>query len=190
MSYRRVNQIARYLAVALLAAIASGCASGDALVVVTVDATRPVDGIADLRATASAGGQTMSYDLGASEAPFAIPPSRTFAVQVPAAISGVLTITVEARGQAGDVLATGEATTELAGGRSDVIIELGGSSVDGGTDLASPIVTAQSVWIAGGGSASAASHELNLSFGGVDTVGTAPAASAQLTTGFFVTQTF
>jgi hypothetical protein len=183
----------------------SGCASqGDSLVVVTVDSTSSITPVAVLHTTSTAGGRTLDHDFSGN-APFSIPPSKTFAVQVPSSIlgiSGAFMIHVEARDAAGLALAAGDgATTLMPGARSDVMVTLGAigadggtdGAVDGGVDLAPPAMAfpPAAVWISsGGGSAAAGKAQLNLCIGAVDTVGSVSASGgAQMTSGYFATDT-
>jgi hypothetical protein len=176
----------------------AGCSSqGDSLVVVTVDAAASIDSVAVLHTTSTAGGRMLDHDFSGN-APFSIPPSRTFGVQVASSISGAFTIHVEARDTAGRTLAAGDGATTLAPGqRSDVDVTLAASATDGGTDggadLAPPATfPPAAVWISsGGGSAAAGAARINLSVGGVDAVGSVSApGGAQMTSGFFATDTY
>src|SRR5258706_12320916 len=89
----------------LFALAASGCtrAAGDSLVVVTVDATSPLDGVALLHVTSTAGGKTSERDIGpeAGMTTFSIPPGKTFRVQVAPPLTGTLAGRVEARAPRG-----------------------------------------------------------------------------------------
>ena len=135
-------------------------------------------------ALALAGGSLMDHDVGAAEAPFSIPPARSFGVQVPRSITGTFSIRVEARNAAGIALATGDGMTTLVpGSRVDVSVTL----APGGA-----VVSAQPVWIGSGGSAvgSGSGARLSTGVGAVDTVGKATGASgASFTSGYFGLQT-
>jgi hypothetical protein len=170
---------------AVLALALAGCSSGDSLVVVSVGSSVQLDGLALLHTSSLAGGMLMDHDVGADQAPFSIPPAKTFGVQVPKAITGMFSVRVEARNAAGMVLATGDSNmiTLAPGSRVDVSVTL----APGGA-----VVSAQPVWIGSGGSAIAngSGARLNVGIGAVDTVGKVTAASgASFTPGYFGLQT-
>jgi hypothetical protein len=169
---------------AALALALAGCNSGDSLVVVSVGSSVQLDGLALLHTSSLAGGTLLDHDVGADQAPFSIPPAKTFGVQVPRSITGTFSIRVEARNAAGMALATGDGMIPLQpGSRVDVSVTL----APGGA-----VVSAQPVWIGSGGSAIAngSAARLNLGIGAVDTVGRVTGASgASFTPGYFGLQT-
>ena len=164
----------------LAALLVAGCAKGDSLVVVTVDASPAIANVALLHTTSMAGDQSIMKDVGADKAPFSLGDgvTKTFGVQVPSSISGAFSIHVEARNASG-LLAQGDAGTTLSpGNRRDIQIVL------------AVAVVAEPVWIGSGGSVASAAQQLNISIGGTDIVGalSVPGGSG-FTSGFFSSQT-
>jgi hypothetical protein len=191
----------------ILLAGCSRSASGDSLVVVTVDAAQPLAGVS-LHAVATAGGMTSEIDIAG---PLTIPPSTNFGVKLRRSISGELAIHVEARDAGGATLASGDGTVTLSPGkRVDLALQLSAAMPDllpasdgaplspdmaappdlaAAPDLLAPpiIDTSRPFWIGAGG---AASERLNLSMGGFDTAGEVAAPSgARLNGGYFSSQT-
>lgn len=117
---------------------AVGCRQRDALVVVTVDSTGPLDGIASLHGSAMAGGRTSALDLSSvfdGGSTISIPPARMFGILVPASIGGAISVEIEASDASGRPIASGSGTgTVTAGQRSDIAITFG-SGMDFGLDL-------------------------------------------------------
>lgn len=161
----------------------SGCKSGDSLAVIAVDAPMQVDNIAVLHAIAMIGGVTMEHDLGASAAPFSIPPAKTFGIQVQSSLSGLFAVRVEARDASGKVLGDGQGSgTITPGQRTDIPITLGKPV---------PVVASRAVWIGSGGSGigAATASQLNVGLGGSDSISASIAASnASFSSGFFSSQ--
>jgi hypothetical protein len=134
----------RALNVVVLASVlaAVGCKAGDGLVVVTVDASPALSGIAYLHTVAHAGAKSMSYDVGRGSGPFDIPPAKTFAFDVSTVSSGSFDVDVEAHDAADNLLASGSGSVALAAGsRRDISITLGAGNGDGGADFAGCMVT-------------------------------------------------
>lgn len=107
----------RLLFVAVLfGALLPACTKADGLVVVTVDSLRPYDPIAALSVTATVSddGRQVTFKVGDQGPPFAIPPAKTFGIEVPGSYSGTLTVEVSALDAAGAVLATGDGATPLS----------------------------------------------------------------------------
>ncbi len=93
-------------ALAVVAALLGGCNKVTG-VVFTVDASGPVSGIARLHGTATLNGGTPApIDLAHSPA-VSIPPTFTFAVQLPDSASGTIDVQLQALGGDGSVLASG-----------------------------------------------------------------------------------
>jgi hypothetical protein len=166
---------------ALAALVLAGCAKGDSLVVVTVDANPAIANVAVLKTTSMAGGQTFSQDVGGNLAPFSLGGgvTKSFAVQVPSSTSGRFSIHIEARGASGNTLAQGNGMTTLSpGNRLNLSVTLG------------PVAIAvEPVWIGSGGSAATATFQVNVNSGGTDTVGaTAAPSGGTFTAGSFASQ--
>jgi hypothetical protein len=104
----------------------AGCGSKVTGVVFTVDASAPVSGIARLHGTATLnGGAPATIDLPHSP-PVSIPPSVTFAVQLPDSATGTLDVQLQALGSDGSVLASGggSATIVAHGIQRDAHVQL------------------------------------------------------------------
>src|SRR5438552_48600 len=113
------------LAVCVLGLVA-GCQSSESIVVVTVDAMPAVKAVASLHFSATAGTKTVLFDDrpdgGAS---FDIPPQRSIGVVVPTSLGSHLSVHVEARNDAGNVIAAGDGDTSLRSwARSNITIVL------------------------------------------------------------------
>ncbi len=114
--------------------LCGGCSSsGDALVVVTVSSIGGVTGIESFHVSATANGQTKAFEVSpAGGAAFAIPPSQTFAVDVPPAFTGTFSLTLDAIGAGGQTLASGgDSTTTKTGKESTLDIMLMSGNGDG-----------------------------------------------------------
>jgi hypothetical protein len=170
-------------AAALLLALSAGCTkatTGDSLVKVTVDAVQAIMNVAVLHTTSQAGGDSIDHDFGMGTFSLGGGMTKSFAVQVPASITGPFTIHVEARDASGNALGAGDGMTMLAPGQEkDITVTLMPimMGVDGGTDGIVTVPPSEPVWIGSGGSAATATQQLNLNAGGSDTVGTAAAPS-------------
>lgn len=114
---------AAWLAAALLLA---ACGNGPSLVVVTVSATAPLDGVAALAVQVSAGGRTSSFPIDAPGGSLALDPgTQTFGIDLPKGMTGAIGVTVDANDAAGTVVASGNGTGSIKpGGRADVAVEL------------------------------------------------------------------
>jgi hypothetical protein len=171
---------------ALAALVLAGCAKGDSLVVVTVNAMPAISNVAVLKTTSKAGGQTFLQDVGASAVPFSLGAgvTKSFAVQVPSSITGAFSIHVEAHNASGSVLAQCDGMATLSpGNRVNIPITLVPAAIQ-------PPAVVDSVWIGSGGSAATSSYQLSVSTGGNDTIGEATAASgAAFVSGLFASQT-
>jgi hypothetical protein len=92
---------------ALAVAVAAGGCNKVTGIVFTVDASAPVSGIARLHGTATLnGGSPAAIDLSHSPA-VSIPPSTTFAIQLPDGASGTVDVQLQALAGDGTVLASG-----------------------------------------------------------------------------------
>ncbi len=100
----------------MVAALAlGGCGKGDGLVVVSVDSTAPIAGIAELHVQSSVGGRTSTQTVH-PPAPFSLPPAKSFGIQVPSSLSGTFAVAVDAIDGSGNVLASASGSATLSGG--------------------------------------------------------------------------
>ncbi len=135
-------------AIAAVGCALLGCAPGQSVVVVTVDASGTVSGAARLAFAFDNAGQSATATLALPGAPITIPPARRASFVFDKDRSGALGITVDALDGAGHRLATGAATTTLQPStQADVTVTLGGvavtdAGVDGAPDLAAPDLAA------------------------------------------------
>ena len=91
----------------VVAALVAGCGSKVTGIVFTVDASGPVDGVARLHGTATLnGGAPATIDLPHTP-DISIPPSVTFALQLPDNATGTVDVQLEAQADDGTVLASG-----------------------------------------------------------------------------------
>ena len=117
------------------------CKSRDTLVVLDIDATATLSGVASFHIEAVIGQQTKSFDVTAPSA--TLPPAQEVGILVPPDLSGVIQVTVEARDSHGGMLAMGsQSGTIRVSDRIDLTVTLGaGVGADlsaGGNDLAPP----------------------------------------------------
>jgi len=97
----------KHVWLALAVAVAAGGCNKVTGIVFTVDASAPVSGIARLHGTATLNGGTPSpFDLSHSPAT-SIPPSLTFALQLPDSATGTVDVQLQALAGDGTVLASG-----------------------------------------------------------------------------------
>jgi hypothetical protein len=123
----------RFACVGLFVALVGGCGpKGDGIVVVTVDSTSALTNVATLHVAAATATQTVAFDLPVP-APGNIPPQQTFGIDIPASVTGTLSIHVQARDAGGADLGDGDGMVTVArGARRDVSITLGGTDTDMG----------------------------------------------------------
>jgi hypothetical protein len=110
--------------------------SGDALVVVTVSSPgKSLSDVAKLHARGTAAGRPKDFDVSFSTgATFAIPPERTFGVQIPEGLTGTFSLELDAVDGAGAILSSGSNfTTTSPGQRANLALMLG---VDISPDMA------------------------------------------------------
>jgi hypothetical protein len=123
----------RMLPTVVVALLAPACDSAGTAVVVTVDSSRAIAGIAQLQVQASVGTTSRSYSFPIEGG--TIPPARSFAIDVPANIEGILAVHVVAVDGLNHTLGAGDGSTGLAPGkRQDIAIGLGGDGNGGGED--------------------------------------------------------
>jgi hypothetical protein len=131
----------RALTLALLASAAIGCQKGDALVVVTVSSTVPVDNIASYGGTATANGKQapITFDAAAAaKLPSALDANSTqfsFGVRVPAADTGPFEITLSAFDAMMQPLQSAtDGTSTSPGSVAKVTLTFGVVNTDAGAD--------------------------------------------------------
>ncbi|MDB4964489.1 MAG: repeat protein [Myxococcales bacterium] len=114
----------------------SGCKQADSFALVHVSSIMPLS-VARLHVSAQIGIATSQHDLHEGTAPtFAIPPERTFGIEIPSSYGGTLSLHVDAYDEADALLLSGDAVGDIAAGqRRDFNVVLGGE-VNGGPDLA------------------------------------------------------
>jgi hypothetical protein len=123
---------------AAVALSAAACSSAGTAVVVTVDASHALTGVAQLQVVASVGTTSRSYTFNIDGG--TIPPARSFAIDVPASVSGTLAVQVTAIDSASKALGAGQGSSPLAPGkREDIAITLnagpgGGDDAGAGSD--------------------------------------------------------
>ncbi|HZS41762.1 MAG TPA: hypothetical protein VFF06_33265 [Polyangia bacterium] len=116
----------------ILAGLLGGCSSRGSLVVVTVEATPPLSNVSRVHTKAVVGTISREFDVPVN------PPSPTpliFGIDLPPDLNGTISVHAvcfDANGQIG----AGDGSGAIqVGGRSDVTVLIGGTAVDGGTDL-------------------------------------------------------
>jgi sugar lactone lactonase YvrE len=114
------------IALVIAATLASGCGKKVTGIVFSVDASAPVSGIARLHGTATLnGGASATIDLPHSPT-VSIPPSATFALQLPDNATGSIEVQLQALADDGTVLASGggSATIVAHGVQKDAHVSL------------------------------------------------------------------
>lgn len=98
------------------------CNSGTT-VVVLVDSTSPLPNVELLRAHAAIGAQSRDFDVPLTTK--AIPPTHTFAIDVPPSLAGTIDVHVDALDSQNAVVGSGDGSTTLAAGkRRDITIDV------------------------------------------------------------------
>ena len=126
----------RPLGLAVLLAFAGSCGEkGDGIVVVTVDAAPSLSGVATLHVVASTSTRTATSDI-AIAAPGSIPPQQSFGIDIPASVTGSLSVHVQALDANDSSLGDGDGMVTLAAGaRRDIAITLSNGGGGGGLTI-------------------------------------------------------
>ncbi|HWE31442.1 MAG TPA: hypothetical protein VHB97_25735, partial [Polyangia bacterium] len=113
----------------------TACKARDTLVVLDIDATTTLTGVATFHGEAIIGAQTKTFDVDATSA--TLPPAQDVGILVPPDLSGTITVTLEARDSKGNVLATGmQSGTIRVSDRVDLAITLGAGAE---ADMSMPV---------------------------------------------------